>query len=123
MDQNYYYIEDIIKKNKEKEEKEIKEKDNDDKDKEDNENDEDDKNKKKMKKKLGQSIMNEEEKENYDINLYTDQNPFKKALIRGVTAYGIGNTAMIGSLAAYIMFDTVSVTSVIAYYGGPFYQL
>ena len=50
--------------------------------------------------------------------LYTDQNPFKKTLIRGATEYGIGNTAMIGSFAAYIMFDTVTVTSVLAYYGG-----
>ena len=46
MDQNYYYIEDIIKKNKEKEIKE----NNDDKDKENNENVEEDENKKKMKK-------------------------------------------------------------------------
>jgi hypothetical protein len=43
MDQNYYYIEDIIKKNKEKEIKE----NNDDKDKENNENVEEDENKKK----------------------------------------------------------------------------
>ena len=56
-----------------------------------------------MKKKLGENLINEEEKENYDLNLYTDKNPFKKALIRGVTAYGVGNTAMIGSLAACIM--------------------
>ncbi len=103
MDQDYIYIEDIIKKNK---------------DKEDNENDEEDKNKKKMKKKLGENIMNEEEKENYDLNLYTDKNPFKKALIGGATAYGIGNTAMIGSFAAYIMFDTVTLTTALTYYGG-----
>jgi hypothetical protein len=103
MDQTYYYIEDIIKKNKEN-----------------NENVEDDQNKKKMNKKLGENLINEEEKENYDLNLYTDQNPFKKALIRGVTAYGVGNTAMIGSLAACIMFDTVSTTTAVAYFGGAF---
>jgi hypothetical protein len=110
MDQNYYFIEDIIKKNKEKE---MKEKNIDDKDK-------DDENKKIVKKKLGENLINEEEKENYDLNLYTDQNPFKKALIRGVTAYGVGNTAMIGSVAACIMFDTVSTTTAVAYFGGAF---
>lgn len=116
MDQDYYYIDDIIKKNIERE---TKGKDNDEKDKKDNKNDvEDDKNKNKTKKKLGEIIMNEEEKENYDINLYTDQNPFKKVLIRGVTAYGVGNTAMIGSLATCIMLDTVSVTSALTFYGG-----
>ena len=103
MDQTYYYIEDIIKKNKEN-----------------NENVEDDQNKKKMNKKLGENLINEEEKENYDLNLYTDQNPFKKALIRGVTAYGVGNTAMIGSLTACIMFDTISTTTAVAYFGAAF---
>ena len=34
-----------------------------------------------MKKKLGENLINEKEKENYDLYLYTDQNPFKKALI------------------------------------------
>lgn len=59
--------------------------------------------------KLGESLISE--KDNYDINLDTDRNPFKGALIGGGVAYGTGFAASWGSIAACLMFDSVYLAS------------
>ena len=94
--ENIRYIEDIVR-NKEKE---IKDKQI---------SDENEKLKKIDDKKLGENLISE--KDNYDINLDTDKNPFKGALIGGVVAYGTGVAATWGSVAACILFDSVYLLS------------
>lgn len=97
---NICYIEDIIK-NKQSENKE---------EKEENQNDgEVEKLKKIEHSKLGDNLISE--KGNYDINLDTDRNPFKGALVGGAVVYGTGFAASWGSIAACLMFDSVYLAS------------
>ena len=97
---NICYIEDIIK-NKQSENKE---------EKEENQNDgEAEKLKKIEHSKLGDNLISE--KGNYDINLDTDRNPFKGALVGGAVVYGTGFAASWGSIAACLMFDSVYLAS------------
>ena len=95
------YIEDILNSNK-KEKIEQKNDDGNDKLKvEDNEKD----------KKLGDNLIQMDEKNNYDLHIISDKNPFSTALIGGAIATGAGVTAAGGSIAACLIFDSIFLMS------------
>ena len=95
------YIEDILNSNK-KEKIEQKTDDGNDKLKiEDNDKD----------KKLGDNLIQMDEKNNYDLHTVSDKNPFSTALIGGAIATGAGVTAAGGSIVACLVFDSIFLMS------------
>lgn len=103
------YIEDILKSNKTKA---IEQKTDD------GENNNDDINKLKTEnnekeKKLGDNIIQMDEKNNYNLHEVTDKNPFSKALKGGAIACGAGVGGIYGSLAACMLFNSVYLGSAI----------
>ena len=93
------YIEDILNSNKKEKIEQTKDDGNED-DKLKIEDDE-------KEKKLGDSLIQLDEKNNYNLNAVSDKNPFSTALLGGAIATGAGVTAAGGSIAACLVFDSI----------------
>ena len=99
---NTCFIENILNFNKKKKIEESIDDDEDDKLK--NKNNENEKT-------MGDGIMKLDEKNNYDLHTFSNQNPFSNALKYGAITYGVGVSASFGSIAACLIFDSVYLIS------------
>ena len=100
------YIEDILNSNKtETNEKTDNDDNKDDDDKIKTENNE-------KEKKLGDSMIQLDEKNNYNLHEIVDKNPFSKALKGGTIAFGTGVGLTYGSLVSCMIFDAVYLGSI-----------
>ena len=101
---NTCFIEDILNSNEKKKLEENTDDDDDDDDKLKNEKNENEK-------KMGDGIMKLDEKKNYDLHTFSNQNPFSNALKYGAITYGVGVSASFGSIGACLIFDSVYLAS------------
>ena len=106
---NNCYIEDILNSNKKIEIEQKKDDGEDDKLKiEINEKE----------RKLGDNIIQLDEKNNYDLHAVPDRNPFSTILKRGAITYGVGMAASYGAIAAYLISGTAGSILGLTYLGG-----